>query len=229
MRLLASLAIVSMLVAACGSSTPSGAPVGTAAEASPAASAGSAAPGFSSSPGALVTPSASAAPAGPSTLPDSSTAPDASADPGSSAAVDFPDAPDASAAADATASPAPSMSAACTKLTDAITTIDLYTQLLSQVDASNWSDLTGPDSPVDFKLTTLNKAITAIASYPGTKALAANARKIAALAAIALKDPAPFSSRSSAGTSLTDAVTRLFVPIGVAMTELREKQGCPVP
>jgi len=211
MRRLTALAIVSLLVASCGSSTASGPPAASGVGTSPTVSAGSA-------------PTGSAAP---SNLPDSSAAPDASSGPGSSAAVDFPDAPDASAAADATASPAPSMSAACTKLTDAITTIDLYTQLLSQVDASNWSDLTGPDSPVGFKLATLDKAITAIASYPGTKALAANAKEIAALTAIALKDPAPFSARSSAGRRLTDAVTRLFVPIGVAMQALRTAQACP--
>jgi hypothetical protein len=221
MRRLATIAIVSLLVAACGSSTTSGSPAASGAGSSPTVSAGSATAG-SATPGSPTVGSAA-----PSNLPESSIAPDASSGPGSSAAVDFPDAPDASAAADATASPAPSMSAACTKLTDAITTIDLYTQLLSQVDASNWSDLTGPDSPVGFKLATLDKAITAIASYPGTKALAANAKEIAALTAIALKDPAPFSARSSAGRRLTDAVTRLFVPIGVAMQALRTAQACP--
>ena len=211
MRRLVALAVVSLLVAACGSSTASGSPVASAGEPTTAAATGSVASG---SPAASGIPEASSGPAA-SDAAGASTAPDASA------AADASTAPVASA-------PAASQSSACAKLNDAIGTIDLYMQLLSQVDASNWSDLTGSSSPVGFKLAKLATAITVVAAYPDTRELATNVQEVLRLASIALRDPAPFAADSTAGSMLTDGVLKLFVPVGVAMTQLREKQGCPV-
>jgi len=196
MRHLAALALVSLLVVACGSSTATGSP----------GAAGSAVPGASSAPGS----------------PDASGAV-ASSTPGSSTAAGSTPAPGGSAAPAGSAS-----SADCAKLNDAIGTVDLYTQLLSQVDASNWTDLTGPASPVGFSVAKFDAAVATLATFPDANGLSKNLKQIELLLAIAMKDPAPFATSSRAGVQLTDAVQKLFVPVGVAMTQVREGLGCPV-
>ena len=194
MRRLAAFALVTLLVAACGSSTATGSPAATGS----LAATGSAAPGASSA-------------GGPATAPGGSSAPVGSAAPAGSPV------PLGSASA-----------ASCAKLNDAIGTVDLYTQLLSQFDASNWKDLTGPASPVGFTAAKLGAAIATLATFPDANDLSKNLQRVQLLLAIAMKDPAPFGAGSTAGAQLTTTVQKLFVPIGVAMTKLREGLGCPV-
>jgi hypothetical protein len=208
MRRLATLVVTSLLVVACGSSTPSGSPVMTAGQSSapdatasgPASTSG--APGGSTAPG---TPGGSSAPVG-------------SASPASSAG------PDASAVPAATATPA--SVAACATLNDAISTIDVHMQLMEGMDASIWAALVDPTAGSGFDIATFKDAVDTVSAYPGTTTLAADLKEIVRLMDVTRKASKPFTKAPRPGVLLARTVEKYFTEVGVAMLDLRAAQGC---
>ena len=210
MRLLATLAAVSLLVAACGSATPSGSPGASVGAGSPVASAASAAPsspGTSAAPGTSPAPSAGT-PSGASAAPGSSAGPDASTAPGASA-------PAASAVAD------------CATLNDAIATVDVHMQLMEGMDSSIWAALTDPAAGSDFDIARFKAAVATVSGFPRAKTLAADLKEIVRLMDVTLKTSKPFTSGSRPGVQLANTVERLFIPVALGMQDLRTAQGCP--
>jgi hypothetical protein len=217
MRRLATLAAVSLLVAACGSVTPSGSSSASAGAGSPTASAASGAP---SSPGTSDAPGTSPAP--------SAGAPsDASAAPGSSAGPDASTAPGASAPA--ASAPAASAAADCATLNDAIATVDVHMQLMEGMDSSIWAALTDPAAGSDFDIGRFKAAVATVSAFPGAKTLAADLKEVVRLMGVTLKTSKPFTSGYRPGVQLADTVERLFIPVAVGLRDLRAAQGCPAP
>lgn len=218
MRRLAALALVSLLVAACGSSSPSGAPVASGADGSPVTPAATIAPGATMTPGTSSGPDTSVSP-GASAASGASIAPDGSTAPGSSGG------PDASAAPGVSASPA--SAADCAKINDAIATIDVHMQLMEGMDSSIWAALTDPVAGSDFDIARFKAAVATVSAFPRAKALAADLKEVVRLMDATLKTSKPFTSGSRPGMQLANTVERLFIAVAVGMQDLRAAEGCP--
>jgi hypothetical protein len=218
MRRLLALPLVAVLVlAACGSNTTSpappasGSPIGSEA---PSGSAGtSAAPAGSASPGA--SPSASADPNAEPTPP----ANDTGEIPSDGAVTPEP-------TSSAAASPTIPPRSACEKINGAIDTVDLYLQYFTQADETTWSDMTGPDSPIDFDRATFTKAIALLGKDPAMKRAGPLLRSLDKTLGKALASEAPFASPDAPGSVLMRAATKNFVQIETALVAVRTAQGC---
>ena len=188
-----------------------------------AAPTGSAAPsgslGPSATPSALASPSASAsAPADPNAEP-TPPANDTGEIPSDAAATP---APTSSAAASPTSPPR----TACERINGAIDTVDLYLQYFTQADETTWSDMTGPDSPIDFDRAAFTKAIALLGQDPAMKNAAPLLRSLDKALGKALASDAPFASADAPGSVLVRAATKNFVQIETALVAVRTAQGC---
>ncbi len=208
-RLIVLPLVATVLLAACGSSTTT-----------PAAS--GAGPDASTSAPVVPTASPSGSPAvevpsGPAVTPGAT---DPAGDTGA-----IP--PDATAGPGLEVTPAPSQTAACAKLNDAIGIIDLYLQFFTSVDRTTWADMTGPQSPIQFDRKAFTAAISTLAKVQGTKDAVASLREIDRVLGIALSLKDPFGPGVLTGPRLVQLANDGFVPIETALVAARTTTGCP--
>jgi hypothetical protein len=207
--------LAALVLAACGSNTTAPTPSTS---------------GLASS---SVAPSASSASSAP---PDASAAPDAAA-----AATSDPNAEPTPPAndtgeipSDAAATPQPTSDAsptipprtACERINDAIGTVDLYLQYFTQADQTTWTDMTGPESPIEFDRATFTKAIALLAQDPAMKNAAPLLRSLDKTLGKALASNDPFGSTAAPGSVLVRSATKNFVQIENALVAVRTAQGC---
>jgi hypothetical protein len=179
-------------------------------------------------------PSASGSPSG-STVPsgDASAVPVTPAPPAPTPTPLKPDASkgpiptDAPVATEAPVTPAPSQTAACAKLNDAIDTIDLYLQVFTAVDRTSWKDMTGPDSPVQFDPKDFTAAIKTLAKVKGTAKAVTALNEIDRVMKLALAQKDPFGEGIRTGPRLVQLANDDFILIETALVDARAARKCP--